>query len=169
MTGGFPAQYGNKRSSVFNITSRTPKSDRVRYRAGLSFMNARAMGRGPLWDGKGSWLVSARSGYMDLVFGLIDQGGLPAPRYHDVFGKLQRTLNASNVLTFHALHARDKYTFDAASTTGFKDALRTREKARNRYGNSYVWTTLNSSLGSRTSVRTLLSAGLLTRARSPTA
>lgn len=165
LTGGFPAQYGNKRSGVFDITSRTPEQDRARYSAGLSFMNARAMGRGPLWDGKGSWLVSARSGYMDLVFRLINQNGLPSPRYHDVFAKLQRTLNPSNLLTFDVLHARDRYTFDASATTGFQDAFRTREKARNRYGNSYVWTTLVSSLGRRTTVRTQLSAGLVTRSR----
>ena len=165
LTGGFPAQYGNKRSGVFHITSRTPESDGARYSAGLSFMNARAMGRGPLWEGKGSWLVSARSGYMDLVFKLINQNDLPSPRYHDVFAKLKRTLGTKNVLTFDVLHARDKYTFDAPATTGFLDALRTRENARNRYGNSYVWTTLDSSLGSRTTVRTQLSAGLVTRSR----
>ncbi len=165
MTGGFPAQYGNKRSGVFNITSRTPELDRARYSAGLSLMNARAMGRGPLWDGKGSWLVSARSGYMDLVFKLINQNDLPSPRYHDVFAKLQRSLGTRNAWSFDVLHARDKYTFDAASTTGFQDSLRTREKAHNRYGNSYLWTTLHSSLGSRTTVRTQLSAGLVTRSR----
>lgn len=165
LTGGFPAQYGNKRSGVFDITSRTPESDRARYSAGLSFLNARAMGRGPLWGGKGSWLVSARSGYMDLVFGLINQNGLPSPRYHDLFAKVQRTLGPRHVLTLDALHARDKYTFDASAQTGFLDSLETREKARNRYGNSYVWTNLDSSLGSRTSVRTQLSAGLVTRSR----
>ncbi len=165
LTGGFPAQYGNKRSGVFNISSRTPESDRARYSAGLSFLNARAMGRGPLWDGKGSWLVSARSGYMDLVFSLINQNGLPSPRYHDVFAKLQRTLGPRNVLTFDVLHASDRYTFDASAQTGFLDSLRTREKARNHYGNSYVWTNLDSSLGSKTTVRTQLSAGLVTRSR----
>ncbi len=165
MTGGFPAQYGNKRSGVFNITSRTPEADRARYSAGLSLMNARVMGRGPLWNGKGSWLVSARSGYMDLVFRLINQNDLPSPRYHDVFAKLQRTLNSSNVLTFDLLHARDKYTYNSLATTGFLDALQTRENARNRYGNTYLWTTLNSSLGSRTTLRNQLSAGLVTRTR----
>ncbi len=71
MTGGFPAQYGNKRSGVFDITSRTPETDRVRASVGLSFMNARAMASGPLGNHRGSWLASARSGYMDLVFNLI--------------------------------------------------------------------------------------------------
>jgi hypothetical protein len=165
MTGGFPAQYGNKRSGVFDITSRTPESDHARYSVGLSFMNARAMARGPLWAGRGSWLVSARSGYMDLVFDLINQNTLPSPRYHDVFAKLEVRLNPSHRLTFDALYARDKYKFDAPSTTGFLDSLETRENARNRYGNSYVWTTLQSALGARTAVRSMIAAGLVTRFR----
>ncbi len=165
MTGGFPAQYGNKRSGVFDITSRTPEPDHTTYSVGLSFMNARAMGRGPLWNGRGSWLVSARSGFMDLVFKMIQQDELPSPRYHDVFAKLQVRLNANHKLTFDALYAGDKYKFNAPSTTGFQDSLKTRENARNRYGNAYVWSTLQSVLGPRTAVRTLLSAGLVTRHR----
>ena len=136
LTGGFAAQYGNKRSGVMNITSRTPEPDRARYSVGLSFLNARATGRGPLWEGKGSWLVSARSGYMDLVFSLINQNGLPSPRYHDAFGKLQRSFGTRHVWTLDVLHARDKYTFDAAATTGFEDSLRTRESAKSNRRNA---------------------------------
>jgi hypothetical protein len=165
MTGGFGAKFGNKRSGVFDITSRTVELDKNRYSVGLSFMNARAMGRGPLWNGKGSWMVSARSGFMDLVFGLISQDELPSPRYQDVFAKMQVDLNSNHSLAFNVLYAGDTYKFDAASTTGFADSIDTREYANNSYGNSYVWTTLHSTLGSRTYVRTLLAAGLVTRDR----
>jgi hypothetical protein len=165
MTGGFPAQYGDKRSGVFDIASRTPELDRSRYSLGLSVMNARAMARGPLWGGKGSWLVSGRSGFMDLVFNIIKQNQLPSPRYEDFFAKLQVQLNRNHKLTSDILYAGDRYRFDAASTTGFQDTFKTRENARNGYGNSYVWTTLQSALGSRTVVRNMVSASLVTRSR----
>lgn len=168
MTGGFPAQYGNKRSGVFNITSRVPDLDRTRYSVGISFLNAHAMAMGPLAGGRGSWVASARSGYMDLVFNIINQDELPSPRYHDLFGKLSFDLSPNHTLSLDALHAGDKYTFDSASTTGFRDTLDTREQANNSYGNSYVWTTLHSALGSHTTVRTMLSAGLVTRDRDGT-
>jgi hypothetical protein len=159
MTGGFPAQYGNKRSGVFDISSRTVPPDETRYSLGISFLKARAMAMGPLWDGKGSWLASGRSGYMDLVFKMIGQDELPSPRYHDVFAKLEVDLNADHRLSFDVLHAGDKYTFDAESTTGFQDSLETVERAENRYGNSYLWSTLESALGQRTTVRTIASVG----------
>ena len=165
LTGGFPAQYGNKRSGVMNIASRAPESDRARFSAGVSVLNARAMGRGPLWHGKGSWLLSARSGFMDLAFSLINQNQLPSPRYYDVFGKVQRSLGSKHVLTVDLLHAGDRYTFDAPSTTGFEDSLRTQENAKNRYSNSYLWGTLVSSLGARTTVKSLFAGALVTRAR----
>lgn len=165
MTGGFPALYGNKRSGVFDITSRTVELDHARYSAGLSLMNARAMARGPLWGGRGSWLTSARSGYMDLVFNLIHQNDLPSPRYQDAFAKLQFRLNENHRLAFDALYAGDRYKFDAAATTGFQDSIDTREDAHNRYGNSYAWTTLQSTLGPRLAVRTLVSGSLVTRSR----
>ena len=165
MTGGFPAQYGNKRSGVFDITSRIPETDKTRYNVGISFMNARAMARGPLWGGKGSWLVSARSGYMDLVFNMIQQDELPSPRYHDVFAKMQVRLNPKHRLSMDVLYAGDGWKFDAKSTTGFADSLKTTEDADNKYGNSYVWTTLQSTLGSKIAVRTMASASLVTRSR----
>ena len=165
LTGGFSAQYGNKRSGVMNITSRTPSADRPRFSAGISFFNARLMGSGPLWNGKGSWLLSARSGFMDLAFSLIQQNQLPSPRYYDVFGKVQRSLGTQHVLTMDILHAGDTYTFDKPSTTGFEDSLRTQEYAKNRYGNSYAWGTLVSSLGTRTTVKSVFAGALVTRAR----
>jgi len=165
MTGGFPAQYGNKRSGVFNISSRTVEMDATRYTVGLSFLNARAMAMGPLWNGRASWLASARSGYMDLLFKLIDQKELPKPRYHDVFAKMDVDLNPNHRLSFDVLHAGDKYTFDVSSTTGFQDTLKTREDADNRYGNTYLWSSLESQLGDITTVRTIASVGLVTRDR----
>jgi outer membrane receptor for ferrienterochelin and colicin len=165
LTGGFPAQYGNKRSGVFDITSRKVDLDESRYSVGLSFLKARAMAMGPLWGGKASWLASARSGYMDLLFSLIDQKDLPKPRYHDVFAKMDVDLSARHRLSFDVLYAGDKYTFNTTATTGFQDTLKTVERAENRYGNSYVWSTLESSLGERTRVRTMASVGLVTRNR----
>ncbi len=165
MTGGFSAEYGDKRSGVFSITSRRPSTDDSRYSAGISFINARGMAMGPLGNGRGSWLVSGRSGYLDLVFNLINQNDLPSPRYHDVFAKLQYSLGDRHELVVDLLHAGDKYTFDASATTGFLDTLKTTESATNRYGNSYVWSSLVSRLGTRTTLRNLVSAGLITRSR----
>ncbi|MBT4502293.1 MAG: TonB-dependent receptor [Gemmatimonadetes bacterium] len=165
MTGGFPTQYGNRRSGVFSITSRQPKGDSKRYSVGLSLMNARAMAEGSFDQGRGSWFLSARRGYLDIVFNLMNLNDLPAPVYYDVFSKVNYELNSRHDLSFHVLHAGDKFEIDDVATTGFRDTINTRETAKNKYGNSYVWTTLRSTLGSKLVVESMLSTGLVTKSR----
>ena len=168
LTGGFPAKYGDKRSGVFNITSRTPKGDGTRFNLGLSFTNARAMAEGTFAKEQGAWLFSARRGYVDLVLGLINKNELPSPRYEDIFGTVRYNVHPRHALSLNLLHAGDRYTFNANATTGFQDSIRTREIADNRYGNSYAWLTLRSLVGQRLAARTMASAGLITAARDGT-
>ncbi len=165
MTGGFPARFGNRRSGVFDITSRTPDPERAEVELGASFLNSHALAMGPFGDGRGSWLAFGRTGYMGLLFQFIDQADLPRPRFEDGFAKASYRLSPTQQLALEFLHAGDRYTYDIAATTGFLDSINTREAARTRYGNRVAWTTLRSALGRRTSVRTMLSAGLVTRSR----
>ena len=168
LTGGFSARYGDRRSGVFSLTSRTPTVAGTRYSLGLSFTNARALAEGTFANQRGSWLISARRGYVDLVLNLLNQNDLPSPRYYDVFAAARYNLHARHALSFNLLHAGDRYTFDAASTTGFQDSIPTRESATNGYGNSYAWLTLQSLVGTRLTIRTMASAGLVTASRDGT-
>jgi TonB-dependent receptor-like protein/carboxypeptidase family protein len=168
LTGGFPAKYGDKRSGVFNITSRTPAGDGTHFNLGLSFTNAHALAEGTFARDKGSWLVSARRGYVDLVLRIINKNELPSPRYEDAFAAVRYNIHPRHALSLNLLHAGDRYTFNADATTGFGDSIRTREIADNRYGNSYAWVTLQSLVGQRLGVRTMASAGLITAGRDGT-
>jgi len=165
MTGGFPARYGNRRSGVFDITSRTPDPDHASIDLGASFFNTHAMAMGPFENGKGSWLAFGRTGYMGLIFQFIDQADLPKPRYEDGFVRIAYKLGANQKLALEVLHAGDRYAYDIGATTGFQDTINTRESADTDYRNSYVWTTLESAIGPRTNVRTLLSGALVERTR----
>lgn len=165
MTGGFPARYGDKRSGVFDIRSRTPEEERTHVDVNVSMLNSRLMARGRFAGERGAWLASGRVGYQGLLFQFIDQADLPRPEYEDVFGKLTYRFSARHWLDVDVLHAGDRYTYDIAATTGFLDTIPTREAARTRYGNSYLWATLQSSLGAHTTVRTRASGALVTRSR----
>ena len=58
LTGGYPAEYGDKLSGVFDVRTRTPQPGRTHAAVGLSMMNARALIEGG--SERSSWLVSAR-------------------------------------------------------------------------------------------------------------
>lgn len=168
LTGGFPAKYGDKRSGVFNLTSRTPKGGGTRYSLGSSFTNARALAEGTFANENGSWLVSGRRGFVDLFLGVIGKNDLPSPRYYDTFSAVRYQIHPRHALSLKLLHAGDRYTFNANATTGFEDTIRTRELAHNRYGNSYAWLRLQSLLGQRLVVGSTVSGSLITSSRDGT-
>ena len=161
LTGGFSAHYGDKRSGVMNISSRSPKEDGTHLSAGASFTNAHALAEGTFASSKGSWLVSGRRGFLDLLLGIINKKDTKAPTYQDVFATMRYKLHPNHALALNALYASDRYRFNIGGTTGFNDSIVTRESANNGYGNSYVWLTLRSLAGPHLTIRTLASTGLV--------
>jgi TonB dependent receptor/TonB-dependent Receptor Plug Domain/Carboxypeptidase regulatory-like domain len=159
LTGGFSAHYGDKRSGVMNISSRTPTGTGQQVTAGVSLTGAHALAYGSYAGGRGSWLVSGRTGFAGLVLGLIGKSETRAPRYDDAFATFKFTLHPRHALAVNVLHARDRYQFDINGTTGFNDTIRTRESANNTYGNSYAWLTLRSLVSNHLTVRSLASVG----------
>ncbi len=165
LTGGFSAHYGDKRSGVMSISSRTPKADGTHLSFGASFTNAHALIEGTFADRRGSWLVSGRRGFVDLLLGIINKKETTAPSYLDLFGTVRYGLHPKHALALNVLHANDSYRFGFNGTTGFNDTIRTREAADNGYGNSYAWLTLRSLFGRHLAVRSLASIGLVNASR----
>lgn len=77
LTGGYPAPYINRTSSVLQITQREGSRDQVRGRATLGFAGAGGILEGPINQGRGSWVVSARRSFLDLFTDDIGIGGVP--------------------------------------------------------------------------------------------
>lgn len=65
-TGGFPAKYGGRVSSVLDLTGKTGDQERFRMGAGVNLLSARAVAEIPL-GGNGSWLIAARRSYTDIL------------------------------------------------------------------------------------------------------
>jgi hypothetical protein len=77
LTGGYPAPYINRTSSVLQITQREGARDEVRGRATVGFAGAGGILEGPIKEGKGSWVVSARRSFLDFFTDDIGFGGVP--------------------------------------------------------------------------------------------
>lgn len=77
LTGGFPAAYGNRVSSVMQIAQREGDRTRFRARATVGFAGAGAIAEGPLAGGRGSWVLSLRRSFLDLFTDDIGIGGVP--------------------------------------------------------------------------------------------
>ena len=66
LTGGYPAPYINRTSSVMQVTQREGNRKQFGGWATLGFAGAGAILEGPINAGKGSWVVSARRSFLDL-------------------------------------------------------------------------------------------------------
>ncbi len=107
LIGGFPAEYGEKMSGVFDITTRTPNTEEFSANFGVDLINATATLEGPLTD-KVSWLLSARRGYIDLILVLMDIDENYKPQYADVYSKLTYQMTPADTLTLNGLYGWDK-------------------------------------------------------------
>ncbi len=106
LMGGFPAEYGQKMSGVFDLTSKEPNREKVSANFGLDLINATAQIEGPLTD-RGGWILSARRGYIDLILALADIDDRYKPQYSDVYGKFKLQLTDADTLTLNGLYGWD--------------------------------------------------------------
>jgi hypothetical protein len=81
LTGGYPAPYINRTSSVLQVTQREGNREAFGGWVTLGFAGVGAIFEGPLALGegaaKGSWIVSARRSFLDLFTQDVGFGGVP--------------------------------------------------------------------------------------------
>ena len=77
LTGGYPAPFINRTSSVLQVTQREGNRKKFGGSATLGFAGAGAILEGPINAGKGSWIVSARRSFLDLFTQDVGIGGVP--------------------------------------------------------------------------------------------
>ncbi len=97
-TGGFASVYGDKLSSIMDMTFREGNREEFDAQLDLNFAGFGGAAEGPLFNGKGSWLFSARRSFLDLLIKAFSVGTTTAPRYGDYQGKLVYDINPDHKL-----------------------------------------------------------------------
>ena len=125
-SGGFPAQYGDKSSSIMNLTVREGNRN-VAFSSNTGF-NMAGMGtliEGGFADGRGSYIFSARNSLLELLDKMIGLSSLSltaVPKYWDTQGKIVFDLSSSNTLKFNFLYGNSKIAIEGDPKE--KDELR---------------------------------------------
>lgn len=142
LMGGFPAEYGEKMSGVFDIKTRSPDTEQFTANFGIDLINATATLEGPLTE-KGGWLLSARRGYIDLILALMEIDENYNPQYADVYGKFTYQITPEDTLTFNGLYGWDKNRIRVDDVDNNLDSQYDNSTAwakwRHTFGNSH-WT-----------------------------
>jgi len=139
-TGGFSAKYGDRLSSLLSIENRDgTRAKQFAGSATLSITDANIVTEGALPGARGSWLVSARRTYYDLVAARITDQDFPG--FADVQGKVTWDAGAGRKLSAFALRSRQ----NAAVTIDEDDA---RGEFQDDTANDLAWARFDWSLGS---------------------
>jgi hypothetical protein len=77
LTGGYPAPFINRTSSVLQVTQREGSRERLQGRLTLGFAGVGTILEGPIRKRRGSWVVSARRSFLDLFTKDLGFGGVP--------------------------------------------------------------------------------------------
>lgn len=113
-TGGFSARYGDKLSSVMHISFREGYRKRFLSDINLSTAGFGGVFEGPLFSQKGSFLVSVRKSYLNLIRGAIRLAAVPD--YWDFNLKTVYDFNKNTKLTFVGVGGLDKISFEGESS-----------------------------------------------------
>jgi hypothetical protein len=110
-SGGFSAEYGSKLSSIMDIKFREGNRNTTDIQLEMSMQGFGGIVEGPLDGGRGSYLISARRSYLDLLLGMMNET-VGIPTYSDVQGKITYDLSEQHKLSFIDVFSDDKQVMD---------------------------------------------------------
>lgn len=105
LTGGFPAKYGDKMSSVFDMTLKEGNKETMNTDANLNIAGFGITMDGPVAENT-NMVFSLRRGYFDLITSLLDKP--VAPNYYDAVGKISFDLNKDNRISLVGFYYIDQ-------------------------------------------------------------
>jgi outer membrane receptor for ferrienterochelin and colicin len=130
-SGGFSAIYGDKLSSVMDISFREGNRSEIDMQLDMNFAGVGSIAEGPLSGGRGSWLFAARKSFVEMLFKIMGlEGNVPA--YTDLQGKLVYDLSAKHQLSLLNIY-------------GISDLSSTRDDAFNDGENEFGGVTLTQN------------------------
>ncbi len=113
--GAFSARYGDKASSVMNITLKEGSRSTFESDIDISMGGAGIKTEGPINQGKGSFILGSLWSYLDVI--VTNQGLTSIPHYNNHQAKLVYNLNPKNKLIFNGLIANNNLAVEAENIT----------------------------------------------------
>lgn len=135
-SGSFPANFGDKTSSLTNITLRNGNTEKYTGLVNLSATGFGINAEGPISKNSSAWL-SARRSYLDLVFKAA--GFSFIPEYWDFQGKFNWNINDKNQISFLTIGAIDKVTLNNSNEDNLFKNSRIAVPQQNQYFSALNW------------------------------
>lgn len=117
--GGMPAQYGQRLSSVLDITMKEGNNQRFQVDGGIGLISSRLTVQGPIKKDTASFIISARRTYIDAIIKpIFKQRNSPFQGtsyfFYDLNAKVNYQINKKNKLMLSGYFGRDVFNFKDA-------------------------------------------------------
>ncbi len=151
MTSAYPVEHGDSVGGIIDVASAQPTGSR--WGLGTSFLTAKALGEGVWNEGRSSWAVSVRRGYLDVVFDWLETIGetVPqntSPKYADLFAAVRFPIGNRSVAAAELIWTHDRVALDDPDEGNTADGRNT---------GWHLWSNLTTAWGGGLSVRSLVS------------
>ena len=124
LSGGFNSSYGDRLSSIMELKYREGNRTTTDVQLDMSFQGFGGVIEGPLGGGKGSYVLSARRSYLDLILDLMNEK-VGMPTYADVQGKLVYDLSDKHKLSIIDVFSHDNQLMNQADAKENKNYVYT--------------------------------------------
>lgn len=114
--GDIPASAGGRLSSLLDVRMKDGNNKEIAGAGGIGTISSRMTLEGPLFNQKGSFLVSGRRTYADIFLPLARDTAIHdnSLYFYDLNGKLNYTLNENNRIFVSAYNGKDVFANDFA-------------------------------------------------------
>lgn len=113
-TGGFISKYGDKLSSVMQIETREgTRNTSFMGEANMSMAGIGTILEGSIDNRNGSWVLSARKSYLELIVGSI--GLTSIPKYYDTQFKVAYDLSSKHKISLSGIYGNDRIDIEGES------------------------------------------------------
>lgn len=108
--GGFPARYGERLSSVINLTMKDGNKESYHGEVGVGLLSSRLMVEGPIQKGKSSFILSGRRTYADLLAQpFMDKDKKIGYYFYDFTAKANAEINSKNKIYISGYFGKDNF------------------------------------------------------------
>ena len=121
LTGGFPAAYSGRLSSVLDLRLRDGNADEMQWSGQVSLLASKLLVEGPI-PGGGTAIGGARRTYADQVIALVSSEVLPY-YFTDLIGRVQWPLGREGALQVTGYWGRDDLTLNLVSGSNTRDRV----------------------------------------------
>jgi hypothetical protein len=115
--GGFPAQYGGRLSSVLDITMKEGNNKKLAVQGGIGLISSNITIEAPLKKEKGSFIVSGRRTYVDLLAKPFIKG--IGYTFYDLNAKINYQITPKDKLFLSGFYGNDNANYTGASSLNY--------------------------------------------------